>query len=238
MILARAVALDVGTGFARVATRRRAGWRERRAPVSPRPLRGGVVVDVGAARRWLAPLLPPRWLRAKAVVGCPVGATASERAKLVQSCAAREVVVVDESRAAAIGARVDVGSRWARMVVDAGEGITEAAVFRDGRMLETLSLRIPLDDLRASEERVLRELDRFLRGLPHRVGCEVLESGIDLTGGGAGLPGFRERVESATGIAVRVAEDPVHAVIRGLRAILGAVGARRAYSEGTFPRRG
>ena len=48
----------------------------------------------------------------------------------------------------------------------------------------------------------------------------MIESGIVLTGGGGLLPGMRALVEDATQVATRVADDPLHAVIRGASAVL------------------
>ena len=60
--------------------------------------------------------------------------------------------------------------------------------------------------------------------LPHRMACEVIESGICLTGGGACLNGMAERITGETEIDVRLAVAPLHAVINGAREML-AVGA-------------
>jgi rod shape-determining protein MreB and related proteins len=43
----------------------------------------------------------------------------------------------------------------------------------------------------------------------------VIETGLCLTGGGAQLQGLSERLADATSLAVRVADDPMRAVING-----------------------
>jgi len=74
-------------------------------------------------------------------------------------------------------------------------------------------------------EEILATIDSFLRGLPHSLGCEIIDSGIWLSGGGALIPGIRERLEERTGISVRIAGNPLFAVIEGARVILPVVAA-------------
>lgn len=74
-------------------------------------------------------------------------------------------------------------------------------------------------------EVILGTIDTFLRGLPHSLGCEIIDSGIWLSGGGALIPGIRERLEERTGISVRTVGNPLYAVIEGARVILPVVTA-------------
>lgn len=60
-----------------------------------------------------------------------------------------------------------------------------------------------------------------LRDLPDEVACEVIESGIRLTGGGACLTGMADLLAAKTSLEVRPAHDPMHAVINGARQMLG-----------------
>ncbi|HBA72408.1 MAG: hypothetical protein A2X82_14185 [Geobacteraceae bacterium GWC2_55_20] len=74
-------------------------------------------------------------------------------------------------------------------------------------------------------EKLIDTVNTFLLDLPHSLGCELIESGIWLTGGGALIPGMRERLEEQTGISVSVAENPRSAVVEGARVILPVVTA-------------
>jgi len=69
-------------------------------------------------------------------------------------------------------------------------------------------------------ESIATEIDLFLRDLPHVLGCEIIETGICLTGGGSLIPGVRECLEQRTGITVTPARNPRVAVVEGARAIL------------------
>ncbi len=59
-----------------------------------------------------------------------------------------------------------------------------------------------------------------LSKLSPKTSCEVIESGLCLTGGGACLKGLPELISKATSLEVRVATDPLRAVINGARQML------------------
>ncbi len=56
--------------------------------------------------------------------------------------------------------------------------------------------------------------------LPVGISCEVIESGVCLTGGGAALPGLAELLARQTNLDVQPAADPLRAVINGARQML------------------
>lgn len=74
-------------------------------------------------------------------------------------------------------------------------------------------------------EEICGAINSFLLDLPHILGCEIIDSGIWLSGGGALVPGIRERLEERTGINVKIVRNPLYAVIEGARVILPVVTA-------------
>lgn len=72
-------------------------------------------------------------------------------------------------------------------------------------------------------EELADTIQDFLRDLPHDLGCEIIESGICLTGGGALIPGVRKYFEQRTGISVTIAHTPCASVVEGARAILPVI---------------
>jgi rod shape-determining protein MreB and related proteins len=50
---------------------------------------------------------------------------------------------------------------------------------------------------------------------PPELAADIMERGIVLAGGGALLSGLRERMAHETGMPIRIAEDPLYAVVRG-----------------------
>jgi len=69
-------------------------------------------------------------------------------------------------------------------------------------------------------EEIADTFDSFLRDQNHVVGCEIIDSGICLTGGGALIPGVREYFAQRTNIRVTTADAPRASVVEGARAIL------------------
>lgn len=67
---------------------------------------------------------------------------------------------------------------------------------------------------------IVEAVGRAVRELPPELGSEVVESGIHLTGGGAGLPGIAELIAAETLLDVSPAKEPMKAVIRGASRIL------------------
>lgn len=59
-----------------------------------------------------------------------------------------------------------------------------------------------------------------LVSLGHKAAAEVIETGICLTGGGACLRGMDEVIAYGTSVVVRVAPDPLRAVVNGAGQIL------------------
>lgn len=62
------------------------------------------------------------------------------------------------------------------------------------------------------------------RKLPPEIACEVIETGIRLTGGGACLPGITKLLTDETQLQVKLVKEPMRAVINGARQML-TVGA-------------
>lgn len=65
-------------------------------------------------------------------------------------------------------------------------------------------------------DRIVSEVRSVLDRTPPELGVDLLTSGIVLAGGGALLAGLPERLRHATGMPVRLAEDPLRCVARGI----------------------
>jgi rod shape-determining protein MreB len=125
--------------------------------IAIRPLRDGVISEfeitkamlgyfIGKAHQQsIVPMPLPR-----VVIGIPSGATDVERKAVVDAAmaaGAREVHLVEEPRAAALGAGLPVSEVRGSMVVDIGGGTTEVAVISTGRVVVSRSLRVAGDEL-------------------------------------------------------------------------------------------
>ena len=134
-----------------------------------RPLRHGAVSDFEVAERMLkffirkvhhsgGPL--PKLPRPRVVIGVPTGITEVEQ-KAVSDAAlaagAREVYLVEQPLAAAIGAGLPVKEPRGSMLVDIGGGTCEIAVISLGGIVTGRSLRLAGDDLDAAVVNYARE---------------------------------------------------------------------------------
>lgn len=97
--------------------------------------------------------------------------------------------------------------------------------FDEGKSLE-IDLAVRRDDLWEVLDPIYSTIvacvAATVRELPASIGCQVIESGICLTGGGSLLRGMPARILAETRIAARVPDRPMHAVIDGAGKILSA----------------
>lgn len=120
-----------------------------------RPLKDGVIADFTATQLMLKNLISKvcqRYsvARPRVVVGVPSGITEVEERAVEESvlqAGAREVYLIEEPMAAAIGARLDVAEPSGSIIVDIGGGTTEVAVISLGGIVVSTSLRVAGDEL-------------------------------------------------------------------------------------------
>lgn len=121
-----------------------------------RPLRDGVIADFNAAEkmiRGMIKLLPqPKFFNPSLtmVICVPSGSTEVELRAVRDSAehaGGREVYMIYEPMAAAIGIGIDVEAPQGNMIVDIGGGTTEIAVISLGGIVTNKSIRIAGDDL-------------------------------------------------------------------------------------------
>lgn len=120
-----------------------------------RPLKDGVIADFTATQLMLKNILNKVCQRYNAgrprvVVGVPSGITeVEERAveESVMQAGAKEVYLIEEPMAAAIGANLDVAEPSGNIIVDIGGGTTEVAVISLGGIVNSYSLRVAGDEL-------------------------------------------------------------------------------------------
>ncbi len=122
-----------------------------------RPLRDGVISEfeitksmleyfIGKVHQQTVVPMP----RPRVCVGIPSGATQVEKHAVydaAMAAGAREAYLIEEPRAAALGAGVPIGDVNGSMIVDIGGGTTEVAVFSMGELIVSRSLRVAGDEL-------------------------------------------------------------------------------------------
>ena len=120
-----------------------------------KPLKDGVIADFTATKLLLKNLLEKvckryNALRPRVLVGVPSGITEVEERAVEESiirAGAREVYLIEEPMAAAIGAGIEIEDPSGNIVVDIGGGTTEVAVISLGRIVVSNSLRVAGDEL-------------------------------------------------------------------------------------------
>lgn len=101
-----------------------------------KPIRDGVIADFETSEVMLQhflnqPGVKSAFSRPRVVVSLPYGVTEVEKKAVIQSCkaaGAKEVFLIDEPMAAAIGSGLNVKSAEGNMIIDIGGGTTEVAV--------------------------------------------------------------------------------------------------------------
>ncbi len=211
-----------------------------RAPESVdavRPLKDGVIADFEATEIMLKefirrayegnPLIHPRM-----VIGIPSGITKLERKAVMEAASqagARQIDLIDEPLAAALGAGLPVAEPTGNMIVDIGGGTTEVAVISSQGKVLSESVKIAGDELTQSIAHHVRkehqlsigentaENIKLRLGSAHPIGKEELTmdvSGLHLL---SGLP--RTIGVSATEIRESM-KEPVSAIIQAVKRTL------------------
>ncbi|HOB28611.1 MAG: rod shape-determining protein [Dethiobacteria bacterium] len=204
--------------------------------VALRPLREGVIADFDIAEIMLKHCLARamerrRFLRPRVVVCIPAGATSVEKKAVVEAIArtgARETFLIEEPRAAALGAGLNIFEPSGNMVVDVGGGTSDIAVLSMGEVVEGASVSIGGDKFdEAIIQFVKKEYDtligeRTAESLKMKIGSAHPAShslqaevrGRDLV---TGLP---RSVTLSTSQVVQALEEPLWAILQGIKQVL------------------
>ena len=156
-----------------------------------RPLKNGVITDLEVTSLMLHDFfakldMTSVFNRPSALVCIPYGITEVERRAVedaVFEAGAKNVGLIDEPLAAAVGAGIQVSKARGAMLVDLGGGVSEAAVISLGGVVQSNSLRTAGDELDLAIIEHLKRTRNILIGeitaeqLKIRIGCAV--AGID-----------------------------------------------------------
>lgn len=123
--------------------------------VAIRPLKDGVIADFDVTqtmlKKFIEKISPKSAFTSPRIVVCfPSGVTEVEKRAIdeaTKQAGAREVLLMEEPMAAAIGAGLPVNEPTGSMIVDIGGGTTEVAVISLGGIVTSKSLRVAGDEL-------------------------------------------------------------------------------------------
>ncbi|MCP1101384.1 rod shape-determining protein MreB [Aequitasia blattaphilus] len=140
--------------------------------IAIRPLKHGVISDYTVTEKmikyFITKALGRRTFQKPKISVCvPSGVTEVEQ-KAVEEAAyaagAREVFVVQEPVAAALGAGIDISKPYGNMIVDIGGGTTDIAVISLGGTVASASIKVAGDDLDDAIMRYIRSQHNLLIG--------------------------------------------------------------------------
>ena len=257
--------------------------------IAIRPLRDGVVSDYLVTEMMLKYFIKKtvgagKFFRPRIMVCVPSGVTEVEKRAVREAATqagGKDVFLMDEPIAAAIGAGLDITRPEGVMVIDIGGGTSDIAVIALGGIIANTSLKVAGDkmneaiitymrkkhklyigertaellkinvgtafpreeektmicsgrdlvtglprDVEISSAEMLEALDEPLHQIceaahgvleqtPPELAADLSSAGIVLTGGGALLDGIDKRIAQRTGLAVRIADDPLSCVAVG-----------------------
>ena len=272
-----------------------------------RPLKDGVIADFDITeamlRYFIQKVHQRRWgYKPRVVIAIPSGITTVEKRAVRNSAeraGARQVFLVEEPMAAAIGAGMPVAEPTASMIVDVGGGTTEVAIISLADIVTSESIRVAGDEMdeaiiqhmkqnynlligEQTAERIKIEIGSaypleqeltmevrgrdVIAGLPRKevirseeireavrepidaivaaikvtlertdpeLAADLVDNGMVLAGGGVLLRGLDQVLQEATGLPVRLTEDPITCVAQGTGLFLENLDRMKKYLEST-----
>ncbi|MCS7082624.1 MAG: rod shape-determining protein [Bacteroidetes bacterium] len=197
-----------------------------------RPLRDGVIADFEVAEQMIRGLIrrvQNRWYTStrRIVICVPSGITEVEKRAVrdsAEQAGAREVYLIDEPMAAAIGIGLNVHEPVGNMIVDIGGGTTEIAVIALSGIVLAESIRIGGNELDEAIIQYFRKHHSLLIGerTAERIKCEIgstveLDPELEITVRGRDLIYGIPRTRTISSIDVREAiREPVQAIVEAV----------------------
>jgi rod shape-determining protein MreB len=202
-----------------------------------RPMRDGVIADLESTekmiRYFISRVLPRyRFIKPRMVIGIPSCITEVERRAVEESAykaGAREVTVIEESLAAAIGAGIPIHEPAGHMICDIGGGTTEISVISLKGMVVTNAIRLGGDEFDEAIIKYVKNEHNLIIGeqMAERLKIEIGNAAPDKTiekvevKGTDAPTGLPKRLEIDS-VQIRDAlQDPIKQIIDEIKSTLG-----------------
>ena len=164
-----------------------------------RPMKDGVIADFDMTAMMITSMIQSvksRWSlkRPRIVIGVPSGITSVEKRAVIDAALAAgtsEVLLVEESMAAALGAGLPVDKPVGNMIVDIGGGTTEVAIISMNGTFYSHSIRVAGDEMDEAIQRYIKREFRLDIGIFEAERVKLLI--------GSALPSGRERSAIVSG---------------------------------------
>lgn len=200
-----------------------------------RPMRDGVIADFEIAEGMLREFIKKihsSWLPSRRIVICvPSGVTEVEKRAVRDSAehaGAKEVHLIAEPMAAAIGIGLDVEAPVGNMVVDIGGGTTEIAVIALSGIVNEESIRIAGDEMNSAIIQFFKKNHNILIGerTAEAIKCEVgsvmpMKEEVTIQVKGRDLVNGIPKTTEASSVEIREAlSECVQAIVNGVKMTL------------------
>jgi rod shape-determining protein MreB len=201
-----------------------------------RPLRDGVIADYFVTQGMLEYFITKvagrfRLRKPVIMISVPYGVTSVERRAVREAAlaaGAREVYLIPEPLAAAIGAGLPIGTPTGNMVVDLGGGSTEAAVVSMNGIVCAESVRVGGVHLDEAIISYIRKKYNLIVGEPTAEAIKIkIGSAVDLDNelemqvqGRDQIAGLPKTITVRTSEVVEALEEPLTAIVNVIRAVL------------------
>ncbi|MCL2880834.1 MAG: rod shape-determining protein [Treponema sp.] len=212
-------------------------WKTPGNIIAIRPMRDGVIADLESTekmiRYFISKVLPKyRFIKPRMVIGIPSCITEVEKRAVEESAykaGAREVHVIEESLAAAIGADIPIHEPAGHMICDIGGGTTEISVISLSGMVVTNAIRIGGDEFDNAVIKHIRSVHNLIIGeqMAEHLKIEIGNASPDKTiekvevKGTDAITGLPRRLEIDS-VEVREAlKDPITQIIDEIKSTLG-----------------
>jgi len=201
-----------------------------------RPMKDGVIADFDITERMIRYFIEKSherksFLRPRIIICVPYGLTQVERKAVKESAmsaGAREVYLIEEPMAAAIGAGLPVRDPKGNLVVDIGGGTTEIGVVSLGGLVISKSLRVAGDKIDSAIVDYVKKKYNLLIG--ERTGEEIkinigtaipLEEELIMSVKGRDqVSGLLQKVELTSEDAREAMSEPLKEIAKALKMIL------------------
>lgn len=205
--------------------------------IAVRPMKDGVIADFQLVESLLTRLIktaqkyPLFFLRPRIVIGVPSGITEVEKRAVLDAArkaGAREVHLVAEPMAAAIGMGVPVGDPSGNMVIDIGGGTTEIAVIALYGIVCDTSVRVGGDEMDEAIISYLKKKYNLLvgEGMAEKIKMQIgaafpLERELEMDVKGRDLVAGVPHTIKISSAEVRDAlAEPINAIVEAVRRAL------------------
>ncbi len=198
-----------------------------------RPMRDGVIADFNVTEKMLRYFIVKvhnrhSMVNPRIAISVPKGVTPVEKRAVRESAlqaGAREVYLIDEPMAAAIGAGLPVETPVGHMVVDIGGGTTEVAVISMGGLVVFNSIRTAGDRFDDAITNYIRKAynlhigERMAEKVKINIGCAIkMEENTEMDVKGSDLTtGLPRTIKLSSEEMASALEEPVNKIVEGIK---------------------